>query len=42
MSIALPYVDDFENVEEKRTVNSVKQLFTVGLIYNYIDWKLNL
>lgn len=39
---SLPYADDFENVEEKRTVDSVKQLFTVGLIYNYIDWKLNL
>jgi acyl carrier protein len=39
---ALPYANDFENVEEKRTVDSVKELFTVGLIYNYIDWKLKL
>lgn len=39
---ALPYANEFENVEEKRTVDSVKQLFTVGLIYNYIDWKLRL
>ena len=39
---ALPYANEFENVEEKRTVDSVKQLFTVGLIYNYIDWKLHL
>ena len=39
---ALPYANEFENVEEKRTVDSVKELFTVGLIYNYIDWKLSL
>ncbi len=39
---ALPYANDFENVEDKRTVDSVKSLFTVGLIYNYIDWKLKL
>lgn len=39
---ALPYVFNFENVEKKRTVDSVKELFTVGLIYNYIDWKLKL
>lgn len=39
---ALPYSNDFESVEDKRTVDSVKNLFTVGLIYNYIDWKLKL
>jgi acyl carrier protein len=39
---ALPYANEFENVENKRTVDAVKQLFTVGLIYNYIDWKLRL
>jgi acyl carrier protein len=39
---ALPYADAFENVEIERTVDSVKELFTVGLIYNYIDWKLKL
>lgn len=39
---ALSYANDFENVEKKRTVDSVKNLFTVGLIYNYIDWKLKL
>lgn len=39
---SLPYADAFESVEEKRTVDSVKGLFTVGLIYNYIDWKLKL
>jgi acyl carrier protein len=37
---ALPYANGFENVEQNRTVDSVKELFTVGLIYNYIDWKL--
>lgn len=39
---SLPYADAFESVEEKRTVDSIKDLFTVGLIYNYIDWKLKL
>ena len=39
---SLPYADAFESVEEKRTVDSVKALFTVGLIYSYIDWKLRL
>lgn len=39
---ALPYASKFENVEEKRTVDSVKELFTVGLIHNYINWKLHL
>jgi len=39
---ALPYTNEFENIEEKRTVDAVKELFTVSLIYNYIDWKLNL
>lgn len=39
---ALPYAQDFGIVEDKRTVDSVKELFTVGLIYNYVDWKLKL
>lgn len=39
---ALPYVDKFEDVEKERTVDAVKALFTVGLIHNYIDWKLKL
>lgn len=42
LKAALPYANHFENVEEKRTVDAVKELFTVGLIYNYIDWKLKL
>jgi acyl carrier protein len=39
---SLPYANYFADVEDKRTVDSVKELFTVGLIHNYIDWKLHL